>query len=172
MTSDLRRETKKLMNRKKKDYAYKLRDSLSEKPKRFWFLVKASTTQMSSPSIVHDCQKIITDKECRANLLNSFLRSVFSEATSNSPADTAQPLTNQRLSNIRLSESEVTALAALENLDSAKAFGMTKSQDDFLKLRGKKSLQASANSLTCHFNSVLCQEIRKWQTSRIWQDIL
>ena len=118
---DLRRETEKLMKQKKKDYANNLRDLLSENPKRFWSLVKASTTQRSRPSNLHDGQKIITDKECRANLLNSFFHSVFSEVTSDSPADMAQALTNQQLSNIRLSESEVTA--ALENLDPAKACG-------------------------------------------------
>ena len=133
---DLRRETKKLMKRKKKDYANKLRDSLSENPKRFWSLVKASTTQRSSPSILHDGHKIITDKECRANLLNSFFHSVFSEVTSDSPADAAQPLTNQRLSNIRLSESEVTA--ALENLDPAKACGPDKIPGRLLKATAKE----------------------------------
>ena len=44
---DLRHETKKLMKRKKEDYANKLRDSLSENPKWLWSPVKASTTQKS-----------------------------------------------------------------------------------------------------------------------------
>ena len=72
----VRRETKKLMKQKKKDYANKLRDSLSENPKRFWSLVKASTTQRSSPSILHDGQIIITDKECRACKPVKFLLSL------------------------------------------------------------------------------------------------
>ena len=93
--------------------------------------MKASTTQRSSPSILHDGQKIITDKECRANLLNSFFHSVFSEATSDSPADTTRPLTNQQLS-----ESEVTA--ALENLGPAKACGRDKTPGRLLKAMAKE----------------------------------
>ena len=39
---DLRRLTKQLISQKKKEYATKLRDSVTENPKRFWSFVKSS----------------------------------------------------------------------------------------------------------------------------------
>ena len=118
---DLRRLTKQLISQKKKEYATKLRDSVTENPKRFWSFVKSSRSVKITANFLRDNQSFITDSRDKANLLNSFFHSVFSPAqatitTSNLPlsSDTA-------LSNIQLTENEV--FKALDGLDPSKACG-------------------------------------------------
>ena len=133
---DLRRETKKLMKQKKKDYANKLRDSLFENSKRFWSLVKASTTQRSSPSILpwwpenHHWQRMQSKP---VPLL-----------TRPNPSQTSGYLTSACQS--------LKLQPPLKTWTQRKPVALTESQDDYLKLQRKKSLQASASSLTRHSN--------------------
>jgi hypothetical protein len=42
----IRRETKKLISKKKSDHANKLKESMFENPKRFWSLLKSSTKKI------------------------------------------------------------------------------------------------------------------------------
>ena len=120
---DLRRNTKRLMAQKRKDSAHKIRDSLRDNPKRFWSFVKTSSTLRTNPIILRDDQRVATDRLSRANLLNSFFTSIFTPAGAEPPvpSDTVQPTSNQRLSDIQLTVSEVAAV--LENLDPSKASG-------------------------------------------------
>ena len=70
---DLRRLTKQLISQKKKEYATKLRDSVTENPKRFWSFVKSSRSVKITANFLRDNQSFITDSRDKANLLNSFL---------------------------------------------------------------------------------------------------
>ena len=120
---DLRRNAKTLMAHKRKDSAHKIRDSFRDNPKRFWSFIKTSSTLRTNPIILRDDQRVITDRLSRANLLNSFFTSIFTPtgAEAPMPSDTVQPTSDQRLSDIQLTVSEVAAV--LENLDPSKASG-------------------------------------------------
>ncbi len=117
----LRRETKKLIKQKRKDSALKLGDMVVCNPKRFWSLVKSSTTERSGPNVLRDGQKIVTDPVSRANLMNSFFHSVFSPKSSKSTVSSPSCPEDHLLSEIELSVAEVEAI--LNNLDPNKACG-------------------------------------------------
>jgi hypothetical protein len=125
----LRRKTKQMIAKKRKDHAYKIRDSLAENPKRFWALIKSSTITKPIPKFLRDGQLFVTDNKAKAELLNKYFHSVFATP------DQHQLLQSQlsdvvtqgavryadRLSNIELTESEVANV--LKSLDPNKACG-------------------------------------------------
>ena len=90
-------------------------------PKRFWSLVKSSTTERSGPNVLRDGQKIVTDPVSRANLMNSFFHTVFSPKSSKSTVSSPSCPEDHLLSEIELSVAEVEAV--LNNLDPNKACG-------------------------------------------------
>ena len=66
---DLRRRTKQFISQKNKEYATKLRDSVTENPKRFWSFVKSSRSVKITANFLRDNQSFITDSRDKANLL-------------------------------------------------------------------------------------------------------
>jgi hypothetical protein len=118
---DLRRLTKQLISQKKKEYATKLRDSVTENPKRFWSFVKSSRSVKITANFLRDNQSFITDSRDKANLLNSFFHSVFSPAQATTTTSNLPLSSDTALSNIQLTENEV--FKALDGLDSSKACG-------------------------------------------------
>ena len=118
---DLRRLTKQLISQKKKEYATKLRDSVTENPKRFWSFVKSSRSVKITANFLRDNQSFITDSRDKANLLNSFFHSVFSPAQATTATSNLPLSSDTALSNIQLTENEV--FKALDGLDSSKACG-------------------------------------------------
>ena len=73
----LRRQSKTLIARKKKEFADTLKDSVLQNPKRFWAFVKSSTRSHQSPSFLRRGRIYTTDSHDKANLLNEFFHSVF-----------------------------------------------------------------------------------------------
>jgi hypothetical protein len=118
---DLRRQTKQLISLKKKEYATKLRDSVTENPKRFWSFVKSSRSVKITANFLRDNQSFITDSRDKANLLNSFFHSVFSPAQATTTTSNLPLSSDTALSNIQLTENEV--FKALDGLDPRKACG-------------------------------------------------
>jgi hypothetical protein len=118
---DLRRQTKQLISLKKKEYATKLRDSVTENPKRFWSFVKSSRSVKITANFLRDNQSFITDSRDKANLLNSFFHSVFSPAQATTTTSNLPLSSDTTLSNIQLTENEV--FKALDGLDPRKACG-------------------------------------------------
>ena len=118
---DLRRQTKQLISLKKKEYATKLRDSVTENPKRFWSFVKSSRSVKITANFLRDNQSFITDSRDKANLLNSFFHSVFSPAQATTTTSNLPLSSDTALSNIQLTENEV--FKALDGLDPSKACG-------------------------------------------------
>ena len=57
---DLRRLTKQLISQKKKEYATKLRDSVTENPKRFWSFVKSSRSVKITANFLRDNLSLLT----------------------------------------------------------------------------------------------------------------
>ena len=117
---DLRRLTKQLISQKK-EYATKLRDSVTENPKRFWSFVKSSRSVKITANFLRDNQSFITDSRDKANLLNSFFHSVFSPAQATTTTSNLPLSSDTALSNIQLTENEV--FKALDGLNSSKACG-------------------------------------------------
>ncbi len=103
---DLRRLTKQLISQKK-EYATKLRDPVTENPKRFWSFVKSSRSVKITANFLRDNQSFITDSRDKANLLNSFFHSVFSPAQATTTTSNLQLSSDTVLSNIQLTENEV-----------------------------------------------------------------
>ena len=118
---DLRRLTKQLISQKKKEYATKLRDSVTENPKRFWSFVKSSRLVKITANFLRDNQSFITDSRDKANLLNSFFHSVFSPAQATTTTSNLPLSSDTALSSIQLTENEV--FKALDGLDPSKACG-------------------------------------------------
>ena len=110
---EIRRKTKQLMLLKKKDHARKLKVSLGTNPKRFWALVKASTTKHPSSNFLRDGQSIVTDSVTKASLLNRYFHSVFTTPAQDNCAP-VQTSSNHQLREIEISVTEVCEL--LSNL--------------------------------------------------------
>jgi hypothetical protein len=110
-----------LISQKKKEYATKLRDSVTENRKRFWSFVKSSRSVKITANFLRDNQSLITDSRDKANLLNSFLHSVFSPAQPTTTTSNLPLSSDTALSNIQLTENEIPK--ALDGLDSSKACG-------------------------------------------------
>jgi hypothetical protein len=119
----IRRETKKLISKKKCDHANKLKESMFENPKRFWSLLKSSTKTNQSPNFIRNGQSFTTDSRIKANLFNKFFHSVFSPGNVDPPStfSTSMESSCNKLSDIDLTISEVAAV--LRNLDPNKACG-------------------------------------------------
>ena len=115
-----RRETKKLIVQKKR--ALKLGDLVVSNPKRFWTIVKSATTERSSPNVLCDGQRILTDPVSKANLMSSFFNSVFSPSSSTPTVYPPSCLDDELLSEIHLSVAEVEAV--LVNLNPNNACGL------------------------------------------------
>ena len=118
----LRRLTKQLINKKKKEYNVKLAESLYENPRRFWAVIKLSSENRKNINFLKTENSFTTDKFEMANALNNFFHSVFNPknsepSTSSSISSTSAP----ELSSIQLSEAEV--LGVLRNLNTWKACG-------------------------------------------------
>ena len=120
---NLRRLTKQLIKKKKKNYSGKLAESLHENPRRFWAVVKHSTANRKNITILKNGQSYSTDKCEMANILNKYFHSVFSPKDSDVFATSPSPLTSSthELSDIQLTEAEV--ISVLRNLDPRKAYG-------------------------------------------------
>ena len=118
---DLRRLTKQLISQKKKEYATKLRDSVTENPKSFWSFVKSSRSVKITANLFRDNQSFITDSRDKANLLNSFFHSVFIPAQATTTTPNLPLSSDKALSNIQLTENEV--FKAPDGLDPSKACG-------------------------------------------------
>ena len=82
----IRRETKKLISKKKCDHANKLKESMFENPKRFWSLLKSSTKTNQSPNFIRNGQSFTTDSRIKANLFNKFFHSVFRPSNVDPPS--------------------------------------------------------------------------------------
>ena len=119
----LRRETKKLISKKKKDYNKKLSESLFENPKHFWSAVKSTTKSRQSVNFLRTDGTFTTDKMCMADILNKFFHSVFNPREAESPTSTSETLTpsTPQLCDIELADSEVAEV--LRHLDPNKACG-------------------------------------------------
>lgn len=119
----LRRQTKKLISKKKRDHANKLRESMFENPKRFWSFLKSSTKTNQTPNFIRNGQSFTTDSRNKANLFNKFFHSVFSPGDVDPPSmlSTLTESPCNQLSDIELTISEVAAV--LRNLDPNKACG-------------------------------------------------
>ena len=120
---NLRRLTKQLIKKKKKNYSGKLAESLHENPRRFWAVVKHSTANRKNITVLKNGQSYTTDKWEMANILNKYFHSVFSPKDSDVFATSSSPLTSSthELSDIQLTEAEV--ISVLRNLDPRKAYG-------------------------------------------------
>ena len=120
---NLRRLTKQLIKKKKKNYSGKLAESLHENPRRFWAVVKHSTANRKNITVLKNGQSYTTDKCEMANILNKYFHSVFSPKDSDVFATSSSPLTSSthELSDIQLTEAEV--ISVLRNLDPRKAYG-------------------------------------------------
>ena len=112
---DPRRLTKQLISQKKKEYATKLRDSVTENPKRFWSFVKTPRSVKITANFLRDNQSFITDSRDKANLLNSFFHSVFSPAQATTTTYNLPLSSDTALFNIQLTENEV--FKALDGFD-------------------------------------------------------
>lgn len=99
---EIRRKTKQLILLKKKDHARKLKVSLGTNPKRFWALVKASTTKHPSTNFLRDGQSIVTDSVNKASLLNRYFHSVFTTPAQDNCAP-VQSSSNHQLCDIEIS---------------------------------------------------------------------
>ena len=120
----LRRESKILIAKKKRDQANKLKKSVFENPKRFWSYVKSSTRSSQSPNFLRNGQTYTTDSREKANLLNAFFHSVFNPCDIEPPAYIPTPsetLADNQLSEIELVVEEVAVV--LSNFDPNKASG-------------------------------------------------
>ena len=120
----LRRESKILIAKKKRDQANKLKKSVFENPKRFWSYVKSSTRSSQSPNFLRNGQTYTTDSREKANLLNAFFHSVFNPCDIEPSAYIPTPsktLADNQLSEIELFVEEVAVV--LSNLDPNKASG-------------------------------------------------
>ena len=84
---NLRRLTKQLINKKKKQYNIKLTESLCENPQRFWAAVKHSTEHRKNINFLKTEGSFTTDKLKMANTLNipSFILSSTLTTWSHSP---------------------------------------------------------------------------------------
>jgi hypothetical protein len=97
-------ERNNLSRKQKKEYETKLRDSVAEKPKRFWSFVKSSKSVKITANFLRDNQSFITDSRDKANLLNSIFHLVFSPTqatttTSNLPLSSVTALSGQHPTN-------------------------------------------------------------------------
>lgn len=113
----LRRKSKQLISKKKKDHTNKLRESVFENPKRFWLFIKSSTKINHKPNFLRDGQKFISDRSLKANLLNNFFYSVFSDPTVEPPTapGSTPPRPATELFDIQLTAAEVVeVLRALD----------------------------------------------------------
>ena len=133
---ELRRQTKQLISKKRKDYALKLKNSITDNPKRFWSYVKSSMSVKATTNLLRDDPSFITDSHEKANLLNSFFHSTFSPAQSTPPTTGLPPSIDGTLSSIQLTESEV--IKALEDLDPKKACGPDGIPGQLLKTTAKE----------------------------------
>ena len=120
---ELRRFAKEMLMRKKMEHAGKLKASISENPKRFWFYIKSTTSDRPSPNFLRDGHKLVTDIQDGANILNKFFSSVFNPASTASPTLSAPPFSGvrEKLDSIELTASEVREV--LLSLDPNKASG-------------------------------------------------
>ena len=120
---ELRRFAKEMLMRKKMEHAGKLKASISENPKRFWFYIKSTTSDRPSPNFLRDGHKLVTDIQDGANILNKFFSSVFNPASTASPTLSALPFSGvgEKLDSIELTASEVREV--LLSLDPNKASG-------------------------------------------------
>ena len=119
----LRRLTKQLINKKKKEYNAKLAESLYENPRRFWAVVKLSSENRKNINFLKSETSFTMDKFEMANALNNFFHSVFNPKNSE-PSTSSSSISSSsapELSSIQLSEAEV--LGVLRNLNTRKACG-------------------------------------------------
>ena len=133
---------------KRRASAYKISESLSDNPKRFWSFVKASTLLRYTPNILRNDRKVVTNVYERDNLLNTWFSSVFIPPLNNSPPN-VQPYNGQSFAHIHLTDCEVTQ--ALENLDPNKACGADNISGRILK----ETAREIAPSFCRLFNSTL-----------------
>ena len=120
----LRRESKKLISKKKKDYNKKLTESMFKNPKRFWSMVNSTRNSRPTVNFLRTDDTFTTDKLCMADILNTFFHSVFNpreaEPSTSTQSETLSPPTPQ-LSHIELADFEVVEV--LRHLDPNKACG-------------------------------------------------
>ena len=116
----LRRESKKLISKKKKDYNKKLTESMFKNPKRFWSAVKSTRNSRPTVNFLRTDDTFTTDKLCMANILNTFFHSVFNPREASTQSETLSPPTPQ-LCHIELADFEVVEV--LRHLDPNKACG-------------------------------------------------
>ena len=123
---------------------------VANNPKRFWSLVKQSSTrQFTGADVLRDGQQIITDPVNRANLLNRFFHSVFSTKSSDATTSSSRCPVDQQLFEIQLTVADVEAV--LHNLDPNKACG-----PDDIPARLLKSTAAAISPSLCRlFNMSL-----------------
>lgn len=122
----LRRQSKILIARKKKEYGNTFKDSVLQNPKRFWSYVKSSIKSHQSPSFLRNGQIYATDSREKANLYiihSVFSHSIYSPSHIEPPDSILTPsqASLDVLSEIKLSEDEVAVV--LRNLDPNKAGG-------------------------------------------------
>ena len=84
----LRRESKKQISKKKKDYNKKLTESMFKNPKRFWSAVKSTRTSRPTVNFLRTDDTFTTDKLCMTNILNTFFHSVFNPREAEPPTST------------------------------------------------------------------------------------
>ena len=130
----LRRQTKKLLAEKRKEWFQGLPDLLKSNSKKFWSSFKSTSKQSSVPNEVtwtRSSESYRADKPVDvANLFNSYFYSVFNPPCSTSDYEDFQASNllepHSSLQNSQLSLSPVEVLNALSVLDVNKATGPDK----------------------------------------------
>ena len=120
----LRRLTKRLIKKKKKNYVEKLAKSLHKNRKRFWAVVKHWTVIRKNVTFLKNGKSYSTDKCEKANILNGYFHSVFNPASPDVITASFLPSTTPKLSDIQLSDAEV--ISVLRKLDPRKVCGPDK----------------------------------------------
>ena len=155
----LRRQAKKLIAEKRKEWFQGLPNLLKSNSKKFWSSFKSSTKQSSIPSEVmwtrSDVDSIKADKPADiANLFNNYFYTVYKPPCSASVYEELLPsnqlnLHLQHISQLHLSPGEV--LDVLHHLDVSKATGPDKIPAKLLK----NCAPCISNSLCAIFNKCL-----------------
>ena len=144
----------------KRRYEKKVAGSIKSNPKAFWKFVQSKTkVKEEIPSLKDDQGYIVTDYYRKAELLNTFFKSVFTVETPDDIPDF--PLrTDQVLNTVAFNED--TIRKHLESLEESKSVG----PDDF----HPKFLKETAKSLSKPISTLFTKSFDEMEIAKIWKN--